>query len=104
MGWHVGQGIRPCLTWHQRKLQDLQASTGPEIDVGSILEGEDAKEASKHMYAPRDILILLVDRKDNTHVLEYTKSQSWSWKRRRPKGPNLSGILQYVQDNVLVLM
>ena len=65
MGWRVGQGIGPRLTWRQRKLQDLQASTGPQIDAESIQGDEDSEEASKHTYAPRDTPILLVDRKDN---------------------------------------
>ena|ERR1700734_3188166 len=71
MGWRVGQGIGPRLTWRQRKLQDLQASTGPEVDVESMLVDEDAEEASKHTYAPRDTPILVVERKDNTHGLGY---------------------------------
>ena len=71
MGWRVGQGIGPRLTWRQRKLQDLQASTGPEVDIDSMLKDEDEEEASKHTYAPRDAPILLVDRKDNAHGLGY---------------------------------
>jgi G patch domain-containing protein 1 len=36
-----------------------------------MLEDEDAEEAKKHTYAPRDTPILLVDRKDNAHGLGY---------------------------------
>lgn len=96
MGWRVGQGIGPRLTWRQRKQQDLQASTGPEVDVNSILEDEDSEEASKHTYAPRDTPILLVDRKDNAHGLGYkpgmrlNDSLGVSKGTEGPKEPNLS--------------
>ena len=71
MWWRVGQGIGLRLTWRQRKLQDLQASTGPEVDVESMLGDEHTEEASKRAYAPRDTPILVVERKDNAHGLGY---------------------------------
>src|ERR1700733_7675076 len=98
MGWRVGQGIGPRLTWRQRKLQDLQASTGSEVDVNSILDDGDTEEAKKHTYAPRDTPILLVDRKDNAHGLGYRPGMRLndtlgvSKRAEGPKGPNLSGM------------
>lgn len=71
MGWRIGQGIGPRVTWKQRKLQDLQASSGSRITANDISVSEDDAEASKHMYAPRDTPILIVGRKDNSHGLGY---------------------------------
>jgi G patch domain-containing protein 1 len=65
MGWRLGQGIGPRLTWHQRRQQDLQFSS---VDAGI----PDDEEAKKHSYAPRDTPILSVDRKDNSHGLGYS--------------------------------
>jgi G patch domain-containing protein 1 len=95
MGWRIGQGIGPRLTWRQRKLQDIQASTGPEVDIDSILE-EETEEAKKHTYAPRDTPILRVDRKDNAHGLGYkpgiglNDSLGVSKGAEGSKGPKLS--------------
>jgi len=69
MGWRIGQGIGPRVTWKQRKLQDLYASLGSKVGADDIHISEDDTEASKHMYAPRDTPILIVDRKDNSHGL-----------------------------------
>ena len=102
MGWRVGQGIGPRLTWRQRKLQDLQASTGPQIDAESIQGDEESEEASKHTYAPRDTPILLVDRKDNAHGLGYKPGMGLNDSlgvgrgAEGPKGPNLSGELSII--------
>lgn len=93
MGWRLGQGIGPRLTWRQRKLQDLQASTGPEIDVDMIPDEDE--EARKHTYAPRDTPILVAERKDNSHGLGYKPGMGLSdsigaGNKEGPKGPNLS--------------
>lgn len=76
MGWRIGQGIGPRVTWKQRKLQDLQASVGSRIGADDIKISEDDEEASKHMYAPRDTSVLIVDRKDNSHGLGYRPGMS----------------------------
>jgi G patch domain-containing protein 1 len=73
MGWRIGQGIGPRLTWRQRKLQDLQASFGQDDPSNDIRDDEEAK---KHTYAPRDTPIMLVDRKDNSHGLGYSPGMS----------------------------
>ncbi|KAJ3912518.1 hypothetical protein F5877DRAFT_53947 [Lentinula edodes] len=78
MGWRVGQGIGPRISLKQRRLQDLQASTGSafSVDTSKTMPDEDAEEASKHTYAPRDTPVLVVERKDNSHGLGYRPGMS----------------------------
>jgi G patch domain-containing protein 1 len=71
MGWRLGQGIGPRVTLRQRKMQDLQASSGQNLTGYDIDIPDDDEEANKHTYAPRDTPILLVERKDNYHGLGY---------------------------------
>lgn len=96
MGWRMGQGIGPRVTLRQRKLQDLQASSGRGVSLYDVKIAEDEAEDDKHTYAPRDTPVLVVERKDNFHGLGYrpgmrlndgagTKNSSG------PAGPNLSG-------------
>jgi G patch domain-containing protein 1 len=68
MGWRLGQGIGPRISWRQRQLQDLQASLGPNATLDDIPEDEEAK---KHTFARRDTPVLRVERKDNSHGLGY---------------------------------
>lgn len=75
MGWRVGQGVGPRITLKQRRLQDLQASTGAGQPMDVSLD-EDSEEANKHTYAPRDTPILAVERKDNSHGLGYRPGMS----------------------------
>jgi G patch domain-containing protein 1 len=64
MGWRPGQGIGPRVTDKQRKRQDLE--------LGIITDDQpDDEEASKHMYAPRDTGVVVVERRDGTHGLGY---------------------------------
>jgi G patch domain-containing protein 1 len=95
MGWRIGQGIGPRVTWKQRKLQDLQATAGSKITVNEISVSEDDAEASKHTYAPRDTPILIVDRKDNSHGLGYRPGMSLNESlgvktRSNASGPNIA--------------
>jgi G patch domain-containing protein 1 len=97
MGWRIGQGIGPRVTWKQRKLQDLQASLGSKVSADDIKISEDDGEASKHMYAPRDTPILIVDRKDNSHGLGYRPGMNLNDSlgvkgRDDPSGPKLAGV------------
>ncbi|KAF8645077.1 hypothetical protein AX16_008135 [Volvariella volvacea WC 439] len=70
MGWKLGQGIGPRVSYLQRKLQDLQLSgrTPTENDLKLSPEEE---EANKHTYPPRDIAVIKVERKDNAHGIGY---------------------------------
>lgn len=69
MGWRIGQGIGPRVTWRQRRLQDMEVSSGEGASADDI--PEDDEEANKHTYAPRDMPVLLPVRKDNSHGLGY---------------------------------
>lgn len=94
MGWRVGQGVGPRLTWRQRRKQDIALSTGSHADKD--LPASDDEEASKHTYAPRDTSMLIVDRKEDSHGLGYTPgmglNESLGGKSGKAmmKGPNLS--------------
>lgn len=61
MGWRLGQGVGPRLTYAQRRSQQ-----GPVPKE----EGED-EEAKKHLYPRRDTPVLISARKDNFHGLGY---------------------------------
>jgi G patch domain-containing protein 1 len=63
MGWRIGQGIGPRITWRQREM-----AFGRDPDVPSDDTDEEAK---KHLYAPRDTPLIIVERKDNFHGLGY---------------------------------
>lgn len=94
MGWRVGQGVGPRVTWRQRRKQDIAASTGTHADQD--LPPSDDEEASKHTYAPRDTPMLIVERKEDSHGIGYTPgmglSESLGGKggKATSKGPNLS--------------
>ncbi|KAI0792217.1 hypothetical protein C8Q75DRAFT_792313 [Abortiporus biennis] len=68
MGWRMGQGVGPRLTYAQRKAQDNASG------VSSMIE--DDEEAKKHMYPRRDTPVLLAPRKDNFHGLGYSPGMS----------------------------
>jgi len=70
MGWRLGQGIGPRLTLRQKKLQDMESSSGDKISSNLNIP-EDDEEASKHTYARRDTKVLLIERKDNSHGVGY---------------------------------
>lgn len=99
MGWRLGQGIGPRVSLKRRKEQDAQAYdplTGNRIASGSLNIQEDDEEASKHTYANRDIPVLSVKRKDNTHGLGYipglTLQESLGNDNARgSSGPRLAG-------------
>ncbi|KAH7922217.1 hypothetical protein BV22DRAFT_1070870 [Leucogyrophana mollusca] len=63
MGWRLGQGIGPRVTWRQH---EIQYGRNPGADSMEVDE-----EAKKHMYPSRDTPLLIVDRKDNFHGLGY---------------------------------
>ncbi|KXN90681.1 G patch domain-containing protein 1 [Leucoagaricus sp. SymC.cos] len=73
MGWRLGNGLGPRISLRQRRLQDLQASSphGTRAVIDDIKITEDDEEANKHTYAPRDTPVLVVERKDNAHGIDY---------------------------------
>jgi len=103
MGWRVGQGIGPRVTLRQRRLQDLQASTGKAVAAEDIELGVDDEEANKHTYAPRDTTVLVVERKDNFHGLGYRPGMSLNESlgakgSNTLSGPNISGAFLFNLD------
>ena len=65
MGWRIGQGIGPRITWRQREMAFGRDPDAPSDDVD--------EEAKKHMYAPRDTPLIVVERKDDFHGLGYDR-------------------------------
>ena len=105
MGWRIGQGIGPRLTWRQRHVQDIQLSTGQGLRSGSDNNIPDDDEARKHTYAPRDTPILLVGRKNNSHGLGYDPGMGLHEvlgikHAQSPSGPKLVCICTYVTETV----
>jgi len=91
MGWRVGQGIGPRLTYAQRKAQDNGFLEPSKETTG---DGED-EEAKKHLYPRRDTPVLLASRKDNFHGLGYIpgmrlEESIGSGRDARGQGPNLA--------------
>ncbi|OCB89976.1 hypothetical protein A7U60_g2831 [Sanghuangporus baumii] len=70
MGWRIGHGIGPKVTYEQRKRQDalFHGLTGFE---GALSKPEDHEEATKHLYPPRDTKAPVFKRKDDKHGLGY---------------------------------
>jgi G patch domain-containing protein 1 len=67
MGWRIGQGVGPRLTYRQKRLQDAAFGTAGDADM----DVDEASEESRHTYAPRDTPLLLPSRKTDTHGLGY---------------------------------
>ena len=90
MGWRVGQGVGPRVTYKQLKVQDKLSSAAP----GPELPEDD--EANKHLYAPRDTKITPYQRKDNTFGLAYVPGRGLTdivQSSAPAAGPTLSGEL-----------
>jgi G patch domain-containing protein 1 len=69
MGWRPGQGVGPRLTLAQRRVQDRQL--GLTSDATGDMDIEDADEAAKHTYAPRDTPVIASVRKSDSHGIGY---------------------------------
>lgn len=86
MGWRIGQGVGPRITYEQRRAQDRAAS-------GALADEAEDEEAKKHMYPRRDTPLLVVRRKDNSHGLGYSPGLGLNESLGREgekQGPNLS--------------
>ncbi|KAH7909692.1 hypothetical protein BJ138DRAFT_195776 [Hygrophoropsis aurantiaca] len=89
MGWRLGQGIGPRITWRQR---EIQFGRNPDVD-----STEADEEAKRHMYAPRDTPLLIVGRKDDSHGLGYNSGLGLhatlgsQGPNNDTKGPKLAG-------------
>ncbi|KAI6164528.1 hypothetical protein EDD17DRAFT_1755044 [Pisolithus thermaeus] len=63
MGWRLGWGIGPRVSWRQHEIQYDRDPDAVEVD----------EEAKKHTFPPRDTPLVVVERKDNFHGLGYNK-------------------------------
>lgn len=95
MGWRIGQGIGPRLTYAQRKVQDSGF-----MDYSREADGNEAdEEAKKHTYPRRDTPVIVSQRKDNFHGIGYVPGMSLQESlgsrhgESTRKGPNISGML-----------
>lgn len=66
MGWKVGWGIGPRVSWRRHEIQYGRDPDATDAD----------EEAKKHTYPPRDTGIIVVERKDNFHGLGYNSAPS----------------------------
>jgi len=99
MGWRPGQGVGPRVSLARRRAQDAQAYnpfTGTRLTTGSLEIPEEDEEAMKHLYAPRDVPVLNVQRKDNSHGMGYvpgaTLHSTLGASSSGSSGPRLAGI------------
>ncbi|KAG8959751.1 hypothetical protein FRC03_007527 [Tulasnella sp. 419] len=92
MGWRPGQGVGPRVTYAKLKLQDRQSSSLP-ADSKPLPDDAD-EEASRHLFAPRDIKVIQYRPKDNSHGLGYTSGPSLrnplDSRKQGMQGPNIS--------------
>ncbi|KAI5995585.1 hypothetical protein EDD15DRAFT_608141 [Pisolithus albus] len=63
MGWRLGWGIGPRVSWRQHEIQYDRDPDAAEVD----------EEAKKHTFPPRDTPLVVVERKDDFHGLGYNK-------------------------------
>ena len=90
MGWRLGQGIGPRITYRQ-----LRGQEGRPIEEDEVVD----EEANKHLYAPRDTKTITFHKKENAFGLGYVPGQGLSDVVQGRSGqpvessPNLSGEL-----------
>jgi G patch domain-containing protein 1 len=77
MGWRLGQGVGPRVTYDQLRKQDLVSSS---LAVSSSVNelDEDDEEAKKHLHAPRDTAIIVFRPKENSFGLGYAPGAALS--------------------------
>ncbi|EMD39102.1 hypothetical protein CERSUDRAFT_104368 [Gelatoporia subvermispora B] len=91
MGWRVGQGVGPRVTYAQRKAQDAAV-----LGARGAREEEEDEEAKKHMFPRRDTPVLVASRKDNFHGVGYVpgmrleESRGAGADEARNRGPSIS--------------
>lgn len=95
MGWKLGQGVGPRISYRQRKLEDMRAATNKPLTLADVVITEEEEEAAKHTYPRRDTPVLVYERKTNAHGLGYKSGLGLndSLGRSKPQsetGPNIS--------------
>ena len=94
MGWRLGHGIGPRVTYAKRRQQDQLFSTSVAPDAE---KDDDHEEAKKHLYPPRDTKVIIAKPKDNSFGLGYHPGLGLrdlnepSGNGPSSKGPNISG-------------
>jgi G patch domain-containing protein 1 len=94
MGWRLGQGIGPRVSWRTRKIQDLLAAGKSRngVDIDAL---DDDEEAKRHMYPPRDTIVPRVPMKTDVYGLGFQAGagliESLGKKQPQSKGPRLAG-------------
>jgi G patch domain-containing protein 1 len=95
MGWRLGQGVGPRVTYDQLRKQDLLSSSVPALASSNEM-GED-DEAKKHSYAPRDSVVTVFRPKENSFGLGYVPGAALlemlhgQSSEGRPGSPKISG-------------
>ena len=93
MGWRLGHGIGPKVTYEQHRRQLAQSSSKTTFEDAT----EDDDETKKHMYPSIDTKVPVYSRKDNSHGRGYqpgmglTDMVSGKKDQSGSSGPNLSG-------------
>ncbi|KAI5122486.1 hypothetical protein M0805_001395 [Coniferiporia weirii] len=70
MGWRVGHGIGPKITYEERKRQLALSHLLPSA-LNDLEDTEDHEEAKRHLYPPIDTKVPFYGRKDNSYGLGY---------------------------------
>ena len=97
LGWRVGQGVGPRVTYEQLRKQDLASSTLPASSVPG--SNDDDEEAKRHLYAPRDTKLANLQPKRNSFGLGYVPGAKLGeivdgGTRHDQPGSRISGTLQ----------
>lgn len=95
MGWRIGHGIGPKLTYeqHRREMMLAHSTLDPEMKID---EPEDHDEAKRHLYPRRDTKVLVMPKKDDKHGVGYDPGASLAVLNNQKEdemsqGPNISG-------------
>ena len=109
MGWRLGHGIGPKISYEERKRQDA-LSHAPVGSGGELADTGDHDEAKKHLYPPRDTKVPTFRRKDDKYGLGYEPGLGLSEMlneemnvgdgTKRKQGPNISG--SYTLDTLIL--
>lgn len=104
MGWRLGQGVGPRVSYAKLKQQD-QLLAGPSVAPSRPDIPDD--EASKHSFAPRDTQIPNYPPKGDAFGLGYVRgpgliAQTSVGSEKGPSGPKISGMLFAAGSQLLI--
>lgn len=72
LGWRPGQGIGPRVTARKLRLQEAKLARGKNQDENDV---EDEEIVGKHLFAPRDVKLLVFQPKEDKQGLGFEKGQ-----------------------------